>query len=249
MDRLYMRKISILLLILAISFAEFSAAQTKQDLPIISTLTTKGTAILNVPADQVQLNLGVTSMEAEADDALKTNSAVMQKIIDALLKLGLKKGDYQTSSINISPNYSSRTDSFGLNKIEGYTVTNSLDIKSSKLELVGEIIQKATAEGANQINSVTFGLIDARSHRDLVIQKATANATQDAKILASAAGVILKRIVSIEVDDAYGSIVSHTPRFEYQALTQKSGAFPPVEAGDTSIRAAVNVTYEIENAR
>jgi uncharacterized protein YggE len=243
-----MRKICILVLIATISFVNVSLAQTKKNLPTISTLTTKGTAILSVPADQVQLNLGVTSVNSEAKEALKQNSAVMQKIIAALLKIGLRKGDYQTSSININPNYSARTNSFGSNKIEGYTATSTLDLKTSKLDLTGQIIQEATSEGANQINSITFGLNDVRSNRNLVIQKATANATEDAKMLAIAAGVILKRIVSIEVDDAYGSTVSHTPRLDYMALTEKAGAFPPVEAGDTSVRATVNVTYEVENA-
>jgi len=210
-----------------------------------STLHVQGTAVLTVPADQVVLNVGALTENVDVKMAMQSNNEIMQKSIKAINDLGLKKGDYQTNAFSVSPKYS--YDKFGVNKLEGYSVVNTIEIKTKNLALIGEIINTLTSNGINQINSISFGLENLRVHREKVIEQATINAKEDAKILATSSSLRTKKIISIEVDDAYGNTIHHTPRFEFTSASSKdSSTLPPIEAGDTTIRATVKITYEVE---
>lgn len=210
-----------------------------------STLHAQGTAVLTVPADQVVLNVGALTEHADAQIAIQNNNEIMQKSIKAINDLGLKKGDYQTNTFSVSPKYS--YDKFGGNKLEGYSVVNTIEIKTKNLALIGEIINALTSNGINQVNSISFGLENLRVHREKVIEQATMNAKEDAKILATSSSLKTTKIISIEVDDAYGNTNYHTPRLEFAVASSKdSSTLPPIEAGDASIRATVKITYEVE---
>jgi uncharacterized protein len=237
----------ILLSFFSMTVVPFVHAQTKVTLHNNisgTTLHTQGTAVLSVQADQVTLNVGALTEHADAKIAIRENNEILKKCIKAIEALGIKKGEYQTAAFSVRPKYSSHK--FGNSSIEGYTVVNTIDIKTKKLDLVGEIINGVTLAGGNQINSIMFGLEDLRVHRDKVIAQATMNAKEDAKILASSSSLSLKKILSIEVDDAYGSAINHAPRFDYMiSMSQESAAVPPIEAGDSTIRATVKIIYEI----
>jgi uncharacterized protein YggE len=240
-----------LLSFLSFAVAPFVNAQTKVTLHnniSETTLHTQGTAVLSVPADQVTLNVGALTEHADAKIAIRENNEILQKCIKAIEALGIKKGEYQTAAFSVRPKYSSHK--FNGSSIEGYTVTNTIDIKTRKLDLVGEIINGVTSAGGNQVNSIVFGLEDLRVHRDKVIAQATMHAKEDAEILASSSSLSIKRILSVEVDDAYGSAVNHRPRFDYAiSRSMEGGALPPIEAGDSTIRATVKIIYEVGSAQ
>ncbi len=214
---------------------------------LIATLAVSGQAELKVAPDEVVIDLGVSTIGANAEEAMADNNASMQAVIDALRELGL---DPKTRQFRIQPLWTPRPSKAGPDwqaAIDGYKVDNSIVVKSSDLSLAGAIIGHATAAGANHINRVTFGLSQPRQHREAAIVEATENATRDARSLAAAAGQKLVRVITLNLDHSDASPVQlrHNNLLRSVAVAEDAGG-PPLEAADVTVSAAVSIRYEIQ---
>lgn len=211
-----------------------------------ATMTVRGEAQLEKPADQMQISLSVVNDGKEASDVLEENSKMTQNAIDAMLKAGLEKKEYQTGGLNVSPIYSQRprnADETWRPEIIGYRASHRLNIKTTKLDLIGKVIDAASDAGVNGIDSISFGLADTRKHRQESIEAATQNAIADARTLAAASHVRLVRIISINLDQA------HAEPFQPQMgrlMAMDAGSGPPINAGDVNVSASVTIVYEID---
>lgn len=219
--------------------------KTEED-RVVPTLTVNGRAELEKAADQLHLSLGVLTEGKEAQETVRENSRTMQRVIEAIERLGLSEDEYETRRFNISPRYDHRRQQAtgGMPEIIGYRVENSLLIKTTKLELVGRLIEVGTQAGANSIAGLSFGLADARQHRAEAIAEAVKNASADATALAEAAGVRLVRILSISLDGAASPPIPLRGERMMMAAAMEGGT--PIQPGDVTVHANVTIVYEIE---
>ncbi len=211
-------------------------------------LTVRGNAVLYKPADQLRLRVGVVTEAAEATAAVADNSRRMTAVVAAIKKAGLDKSEYQTGRFSIRPKYNRRPRQAGpewTRRITGYEVTNTLSIRTRKLDLAGKLIETANAAGANSIDAITFDLANPRTHRAEAIAAAAVNARSDAGILARASEVKLVRILSIHLDDTgYRPPTPTMLRAESMAATMAAPS-PPIQPGDVTVQASVTIVYEI----
>lgn len=218
-----------------------------EDLP---QLTVSGTARLEKPADEARLSVGVTTEAPEARTALARNSERMDAVIAALRAAGLDEDEYSTGRFRIRPEYDRRPRNAPEDwkpRIVGYTVSNALDVATSRLELVGELIAAANDAGANEVSITGFALSKPERFRPEVVRDATAIAIADARTLADAAGLELVRILRIDASPAEPRplIARDAP----MAMARMAAdAAPPVEAGDVTISATVRIVYEVRAA-
>lgn len=212
-------------------------------------LTVRGEALVHVPADQLRLKVGVVTDDKTAESALERNTASLRDVVEALGKVGLTGDDYQTGLFSIQPKWSSRPRQAPQDwrpGIVGYTVTNSLDIKTKKFRLAGKIIEAVSEAGANSIDTMIFDLSDPRTSRAEAIRKASAHAMADAETLAAAASVRLVRVLSLSLDHAVATPV----RIRTEAMTEgaalaRQSAVPPIASGEVTVQASVLLIYEI----
>lgn len=224
------------------------AGATDSDEVVVPTLTVRGSAVLEKPADELRIRIGVVTEDDEATIALRENTMHMTDVIKALKKEGLTDDEYQTSQIRIQPVYSRRPRQAGVEwkpVIIGYQVSNSINVRTMKLKLAGELIQAANEAGANTIDSISFGIADPRKHRAEAIRTATANALADARTLADAANLRLVRVITINLDQAATPRPLVTTMQRGMEMAMSAGAPPPVNPGDVNINASVTVVYEI----
>ncbi len=203
-------------------------------------LNVRGEAYLKKPADQAVISIGVVTEALNAHDAVEANNKKMNSLIGTLKGFGLEKPDYETGQFQVTPQYTQRPKQAPEEwkpKIIGYQVVNSLKVKTTMLEQLGDILDAAIAAGANSIGDIQFTLKDPREHRKEAIIRATQNAMQDAKTLAEAAGVKLNRIFLISLDQT-----EIRPFFKAAALM---GEAVPIEGGDVDVNATINLTYEL----
>jgi uncharacterized protein YggE len=220
------------------------SARKFEDTP---TLTVRGRAELEKPADRMLVSIGVVTDDTDPAEAMGENNATMRRVIEAIEKVGLTKKEYETGRFNIRPVYTQaprgQRPPGWKPEIAGYEVTNSINVRTGQLDLAGEIIGAASEAGANSVNVAGFDLSDHRTHRAEAIVEATANARNDAHQLAAAADVRLVRILSINLDDA------QAPRPEMamrgRAMLASADAAPPITPGDVTVRASVTIVYEI----
>ncbi len=221
-----------------------SSSSDRQEVPRLSV---RGAAELEKPADQLELNIGVVTQHRDPDQAMSQNSRQMRAVVDAIERVGLGEGDYHTGRFQIRPVWSQRPPRERVEpdwrpEIVAYNVTNTIHVKTKKLRLAGEIIQAANKAGANAIDSIRFTLADPRVHRAEAIAVATANARSDARALAEAAGVRLVRVLEISLDDAQPL---RPPTYERTMAMEADAGAPPITPGDVTVRANVNLVYQI----
>ncbi len=242
-----MRTSTIGLLAIVCMLQPVSLASADEAEAVVPVLTVRGAAQLQKPADQLRISVGVVTESDEAPTALRENTRQMNDVIDALKKTGLTDKEYQTSRFQIQPVYSRRPRQAPVDwkaRIIGYRVSNSLNVKTKKLYLAGELIQAANEAGANSIDSISFGLADPRTHRSEAIRAATAYALADAGTLAEAAGLRLVRVLSITLDQAAAPGPIPIQRMS-AGMAMAEAAPPPISPGDVTVRASVTVVYEI----
>lgn len=209
----------------------------------IPKLTLNGQASVYKKADQMQLNVGVTSRGQEAESTLKDNSEKMRAILKELEKNGFDANEYQTGQFTILPTYTPYPKNPPPDwkpSINGYEVTNTLSIKTSQLNKIGTLISALNAAGANKIDHIQASLKDDKSVREEAIREATKNAIAEAEVMAKAAHVQLVRPLSITLNDSY--IQPITPRFMKAAAESDS---TPIEPGQIEVKANVTVVYEM----
>ena len=211
-------------------------------------LTVRGDAVLHKPADQLRLGVGVVTEATEAATAVADNSRRMTAVVAAIRKAGLAESEYQTGRFSIRPVYNQRprqpTPQW-TRQISGYAVTNTLAIRTKKLDLAGALIEAANGAGANSIDAVTFDIANPRTHRAEAILAATVNARTDAAILARAAEIRLVRILSIHLDDT-GQRPPVMMAARAAGFTAGIAATtPPIQPGDGTVQASVTIVYEI----
>lgn len=234
------------LMVLCHGALAIAGAPDQPDMP--PELAVRGEAILQVPADQMRLTVGVVSHGATAEATLKDNTEKMGQVEKALLQVGLSKGEYRTGFFQIEPKWEPRPSKAVWDwkpGIAGYIVRNSFKIVSRQLKITGKIIEAATSAGANDIQALTFDLAEPRHYRAEAIEQATAAARADAATLAAAAGVELIRVRSLQLDSSPAAPM----RVEMRPMAMDEGmaasAPPPMAAGDVTVAAGVHLVYEI----
>src|SRR5215469_1816459 len=207
------------------------------------TLSVPGSATTKVKPDKVILTLGVETTNQTADAALNTNSAKMNKVLNALLSVGVKQNETSTSAFSISPNYNYTQ---GRNIITGFTATNSIQIESSYINDTAKWIDTAIAAGANNVNNVVFTLSDKKLEetKNLLIKEAISNARTKADIAASSLGLKVVGVKWASVNEFESP--PPQPLLASQPFTATPAAArtaTPIISGQEEVSTIVRVVY------
>ena len=211
------------------------------------TLFVTGSATTVVEPDKVTVSLGVETTNTTAKAALAANSELMSKIINALKTAGVKENETSTSSFTITPNRNYSLDK-DQGKLIGFTVSNSIQIDSNKVNDTSDWIDIAVSSGANNVNSIYFSLSDKKLDeiKNELVTDAIENAKEKADIAASALG---HKVVGIRT----ASIDQVTPYFPgpvpYATESLKNEAFAPstpILTGEQQISLNVNIVFLME---
>ena len=208
-----------------------------------TTLSVTGSATTNVKPDRIILTLGVQTTNQTAEAALNTNSATMNKVLNALLSVGVMKNETSTSEFSISPNYNY---SQGRSLLTGFTATNSIQIDSSSVNNTAKWIDTAIAAGANNVNNVVFTLSDKKLEetKNLLIKEAISNARTRADIAASILGLKVVGVKWASVNEFESS--PPQPLLATQPFTATPAAAriaTPIISGQEEVSTNVRVVY------
>lgn len=202
-------------------------------------LTAAGHAELKLKPDIAVITLGVVTQARDQADAVKTNATRASAVLNALKQAGIAEKDIQTQFYGVQPQYDYNAQPPVLT---GYQVTNSLQVTVRDLAKTGQVIDKITEVGANQINGVSFDLADRTKAQGDALIMAVLIAKGKATGMAQAAGVTLGRLMSL----TEGTVAPVQPVFMVAARAAgPAQASTPVEAQQIVITADVTAVYAI----
>jgi uncharacterized protein YggE len=208
--------------------------------PTMRQINVSGTGKVYLAPDVAYVFIGVQSQAENVGDALNQNNAKAQTIAAALKELGIEDKDIQTSSFNIFPQqqYSPEGQITGTT----YMVDNTVNVTVRDLNILGKLLDAVVRAGANSINGINFDVTDKTQAiseaRKLAIEDARATAQE----LATAAGVTLGDIYSLNSYMNSGPVTT----FDNKGGMAVEAGQVPVSAGQLMISVDVNLTYEIK---
>lgn len=210
-------------------------------------ITVSSTAELTQKADQVEIDIGVETTAPDAATSQRNNAVIADKIVSSLKDAGLTDDEISTAGYNV---YERQEWDGQLQRSvsKGYTTTNTVHIKTTKIDKAGAFIDAAAKAGANQVNSIQFTLTKTAQEtlkRD-AIKKATAEARGKADAIAEGLNVKLGQVASVNEANVYFP-PNYARGYESAVMMAdaKAPALPPISASDVSVTATVNVAYNI----
>jgi uncharacterized protein YggE len=216
------------LLLVAVSMA--GGAQTA------GSIQATGNATINARPDQATLTVGVVTQASTAQDAAQTNAAASDAMIKALqAKLG-SSGTIQTIYYSLSPRYSNGTNTQPP-VIVGYTATNTVQVVTTNLSLVGPLIDAGNQAGANNIGGPTFGLQNPDPQMQQALSAAAKQALAHAGAIAAGLGAKTGAVISAQEGGSVTPIV----------MNAAGGAAvgTPIQTGTVTVSATVTVTVSL----
>lgn len=195
--------------------------------------------------DRASLGAGVTTQAATATEALRLNTAAMDKLIAAIKAKGVKAVDMQTSGFSLSPQYDySPTQAGGQPRFIGYQVSNQLRITTKEIDKIGMLLDTMIAAGGTNVDGPAFSVADP----DAALEPARANllkkAMTRAQRYAQLAGFKKARLVSINEGGIYGG---PQPPMVMNASAEMAGKSVPIEPGRVANALTVHFQFVLEN--
>ncbi len=222
--------------------APVASAQTPGTTPPLRQLTATGTGKIYLNPDVAYIYIGVHAQADAVSDALSQNNDKSQAVAGSLKEQGVDAKDIQTSAFNVNP--VQEYDKNGQPTKMTYTVDNSVYVTVRDLSKLGQILDAVVRNGANNINGINFDVTDkakaVSEARTLAIQQAK----QMAQEMASAAGVSLGDLQTMNVYASNGPV----PMFEAKGggAAASVAATVPTSSGQLVLSMDATLVYEIK---
>lgn len=205
------------------------------------TITINGEGKVSAQPTLAQVSLGMYSEGTNVPTVQQQNTQKVNAIIDALKGMGISSDDMQTNGYSIQPKYNYDN---GKTTIDGYSVSQSLNVKVRDLTKVGDVIAKAGELGSNQVNGVTFTIDDPSSVQQQARAKAIDDARKKADELAKTMGVTLVKVVTFS-ESSGGAIPPMPYARDASMLSAAAPVAPDIQPGQLDVTSDVSVTFEI----
>lgn len=228
-----MKKIALCLFILfAASFLAFSQGNK-------GTVSVSGSGSVRVPADAARLTFSVITKDPSALLSVQNNASKMNKVYDALKKLGIDEDSISTSNYSL---YQENIYKDGKSEPGDYVTSNDILVVLDDVDKAGMVIDTAISAGVNRMNGISFFVKDSKSALDEARILAFQQAKDKALLYAKEAGRKLGKVISIVEDGGYYPATRESMDMKVMATSNTT----MISAGTDDISASVSVVFELE---
>jgi len=234
----------ILVSVISISFSGLRELNTQTG--TVKTIQVSGTGSVSAAPDEAIIYLAVQTQDVSATNAVNENAALVAKVIQALVSLGISQSDIQTSSYTLTIQTLTST-TYSMQNIQPisqsnvsavqYVANNAIQITLTNTSLVGRALDAAVNAGVNEVDGITFTFTPqlTASLQKQAIQLATQDAANQADAIAFTLGLKIIGPTSI------------TPSFNqpfYQTTAAPNANPTPIQPGTLQLTAQVQTIYE-----
>ena len=225
---------------LAAAGPAFAQLGTMPGMAVVPTLSVSAEGKVERAPDVADLSGGVVSVAPTAAAAMAANARSMTAVVAAVRHAGIAERDIQTAGISLQPQYRYANNQPPV--LTGYQATNTVNLRVRKLADAGRLLDALVAVGANQISGPNFRVDAADAALDAARTAAVATARARAELYAKAAGVRIKRLLSLSESGG------EQPRPIMMRAKMMAVAAPetPVEPGEVTLGVTVNMVFEVE---
>jgi hypothetical protein len=223
-----------------------SAAAAAQPAPIAlpaggpPTVSLAVTAEVEAAPDIATIGSGVVTQAPGAEATLRANSERMARVVAAIRKAGVAERDVQTMGVTLQPQFR-----YAENQppaLVGFEARNRVQVTLRDVRRAGPVIDALVAEGANQIDGPSFAIENPDPLLDRARGEAVARGRARADLYAKAAGLRVKRVLSISETVDFRP----PPRPLARTMAMEAQADTPVAPGQVELAVTVAMLFELE---
>ena len=219
-----------------------AAAAAESERPRIVSVSGQGE--IQAEPDQAIVTLGVESRKPKLDDA----RAQVAKSIDAILKLTrdlkIDPKYVRSTRVNVQPEYNWDGNAKERNLI-GYFVSRQVEVDLRDLEKLGQLIERATDLGANQLGDPRLDSSKRRDFERQALAKAVEDARLNAEAVAKAAGAKLGPAHTISASS--GFVQPPVPMMKTMMVRAQASdsAAQTYQSGQMVFNGTVQIEYDL----
>ena len=229
----------ILILAAALVFVFAPAAEAAEQNP--PTISVSGEGVIEAAPDRATISLGIVNRDKNAAKVQSDNARIAANIIQAVANLGIERKNIRTGNYSFHQYY--RNDN-NRRVLDGYEANNTVIVLVEDLSLVGKVIDAALANGANNVDSLDFGIHDKKNLQNNAIRLAVRDARAKAEIVAAELGKKIVGVRSVSVNAGYVS-APRMNKMAMAAVAEDAVYETPIESGTLSCSASVHVEFEM----
>ncbi|MEX0918113.1 MAG: SIMPL domain-containing protein [Candidatus Paceibacterota bacterium] len=217
-----------------------------------TTINVRGEGEVLARPDIGQFTFSVRAQGDDAASAQEQSAEAMNGIIAYLTEAGVAENDIKTTNYNLNPRYvyeerACPMGSYcppGEQRIDGYEVSQMVEVKVRELDNSGDLISGVGSRGATNISGLQFTIDDEDDLKAEAREAAIAEAKEKAEELADALGVRIVRMVGYYEEEMYQPYYGMGGDMAMSESAMARVA-PNMPTGENEITATVNITYEV----
>lgn len=198
---------------------------------------------VKVEPDVATISAGVETTAPTASEALRRNSAEMQRVVDLVKKLGIEPRDIQTARISLNPQYDYDGQS-GRAVFRGYQASNQVSVNLRDIERTGEVLDALVAAGATNVSGPNFSISDDTAAKAEARTRAIARGLAQAREYARAAGYSDVRLLQVS-ENIMVEAVPMERGMANKVVAEAAADFAPIEPGMVETGVNIQLTYEM----
>ena len=186
------------------------------------TIKVTGRGRLLVKPDTVRLTMTLEGTELEYEKALEQSAHMSEQIKDLFVRMNFERESIKTQYFNVRTEYEgySGKDGKWKQRFKGYTYTHRLKVEfPSNQKRLGEILYALGHAAVRPEIHIEYTVAAPQKSKNELLAKAVSDAKQKAEVLASAAGVPLGELVSM--DYSWGELEFVTRPMQPMALQER----------------------------
>jgi len=206
---------------------------------IPQTVSFTGEGKVKATPDTAKVEIGLVTEGKDSISVQNENSAKMNAVIKFLKEQKISGEDIKTSAYSLSPKYEYNK---GKSTLVGYILNQALTVTVRDLNKIGEILDGAVSNGANQVNSISLFVDKPEELKNKAREDAVRQAKEKASAASKIAGFKLGRVIGFS-ENTFGE-----PPIYYETMGKGGGSAPApqIEPGTQEITINVTLTYLIK---
>ncbi len=214
------------------------------DQTLKNTISVYGNGIVKVLPDEVIVNVAVVTEKPTTEEAVNENTNIFNKVKSSIEKTNAANLKIETINFNLSPLYDYSIQNKPP-KIYAYQVTSTIEVRTTDLGKMGEIIANAIESGATNISSIGFDLTESLKQKSIndALTAAINDASLKAKTIANSTGLTIDRVYAINES---GTSFPEPFRTAMKTADQSLGgevSAPEILPQEIEISANVSIVY------
>lgn len=204
------------------------------------TITVQGEGRVSAAPDMATVALTLSTDASTAAAATSRNNEIYARLEHALRAMGIAQSDIRTSGYSLNYNPPPQPGTVrSPDQRYGYFVERSVSVTLHDTSRAGAAIDAAVAAGVANVNGVTFGVSDRNAQVAQALAAAARDARRKAEAMASAAGLHLTGVASMQ--EGYSS--GPQPMMRMAASVPAPEMPTQIQPGSVEVTAIVSTTF------